>query len=59
MNFVDGLYAYSEYFVGFNYQHCKAQKHCIEINNVSALIICIHDSICNFKEKRATVYNGE
>jgi len=36
----------------------KPQKHGIEIYNASALIICIHDNICNFKEKRATDYNG-
>ena len=36
----------------------KPKNHCIEINNVSALIVCIHDNICNFKEKRATVYSG-
>ena len=37
----------------------KPKKHCTEIYNVSALIICFHDNICNFKEKRATVYNRE
>ena len=59
MNFVDGLYAYSGYFVGFNYQHCKDQKSLYEIHKVCAQTICNYDNISDFKEKLASAYNEE